>query len=115
MTELAQRTRLFALRVLRIADRLPRSPGSRAIAGQLARSGTSLVANYRAALRARSAAEFRAKLQIAMEEADETHFWIGLIKEAGYLPANSLDQIDDEANQLTAIFVASLKTARSAR
>ena len=112
MTELVQRTRAFALKCLRVADELPRYSGARAIAGQLARSGTSVAANYRAAQRSRSHAEFRSKLQIAMEEVDESHFWIGLIAEAGYLPRASVAKLEGEANELTAIFVASLKTAR---
>jgi four helix bundle protein len=112
MSDLVRRTRVFALRCLKIADDMPRFPGGRAIAHQLARSGPSTAANYRAAQRARSKAEFRAKLQIAMEEADECHFWIGLASEAGYLPPAALKQLEDEANELTAIFVASLKTAR---
>jgi four helix bundle protein len=112
MNDLVRRTRSFALRCLRVADELPRFPGSKAIAHQLARSGTSTVANYRAAQRARSKAEFRAKLQIALEEADECHFWIGLAIEAGYLPAESLKTLEQEADELTAILVSCLKTAR---
>jgi four helix bundle protein len=112
MTELVRRTRAFALSFLRLADELPRYAGARAIASQLARSGTSVAANYRASQRARSRAEFRAKLQIAMEEVDESHFWIGLITDAGYLPPNSLAKLEREAYELTAIMVASLKTAR---
>ncbi len=112
MSDLVHRTRAFALRCLKIADDLPRFPGARAIAHQLARSGTSTAANYRAAQRARSKAEFRAKLQIAMEEADECHFWLGLAAEGGYLPPAALKPLDQEANELTAILVACLKTAR---
>ncbi len=114
MSDLVRRTRLFALRCLKIADELPRFPGSRAIAHQLARSGTSTAANYRAAQRARSKAEFRAKLQIAMEEADECHFWLGLAAEAGYLPPAALKAAEQEAHELAAILVASLKTSRRA-
>ena len=112
MSDLVRRTRAFALRCLRVADELPRYPGARAIASQLSRSGTSTAANYRAAQRARSKAEFRAKLQIALEEVDESHFWLGLAEEAGYLPAESLQKLAQEANELTAILVACLKTAR---
>ncbi len=91
MTDLVRRTRVFALHGLRVADELPRHPGARAIAHRLARSGTSTAANYRAAQRARSKAEFRAKLQIAIEEADECHFWLGLAAGAGYVPPTSLE------------------------
>jgi four helix bundle protein len=92
---------------------LPRFPGARAIAHQLAAIGSSTAANYRAAQRARSKAEFKAKLQIAMEEADESHFWLGLALEGGYLPPDVVKPLEQEANELTAIFVASLKTARA--
>lgn len=112
MSDLVRRTRAFALDCLRIADELPRYPGARAIAHQLAKSGSSTAANYRAAQRARSKAEFRAKLQIALEEADECHFWLGLATEAGYLAPTTLSRITKEADELTAILVACLKTAR---
>ncbi len=112
MPDLLRRTRAFALRCLKLSDELPRFPGARAIAHQLARSGTSTAANYRAAQRARSKAEFKAKLQIAMEEADECHFWLGLAAEAGYVAPGSICELDNEANELTAILVACLKTAR---
>jgi len=112
MNNLVHRTRAFALRCLQVADELPGRPGARAIAAQLSRSGTSTAANYRAAQRARSKAEFRSKLQIVMEEVDESHFWLGMIAEAGYLSATSLEALTQEAHELTAILVTSLKTAR---
>jgi len=112
MSDLVPRTRAFALRCLKVADSLPRKPGAIAIAHQLARSGTSTAANYRAAQKARSKAEFKAKLQIAMEEADETQFWLGLAAETGYLPGELLHSLIQESCELTAILVASLKTAR---
>src|ERR1700743_3620280 len=109
MSDLVPRTRAFALQCLKVADSLPRKPGAIAVAHQLARSGSSTAANYRAAQRARSKAEFRAKLQIAMEEADECHFWLGLATEAGYLPPTTLDKLVREADELTAILVSCLK------
>ena len=112
MVDLVGRTRRFALRCLKAADALPRNAGARAISSQLARSGTSTAANYRAAQVARSKAEFCAKLQIALEEADETQFWLGLAAEAEYLPAAMLQGLTQEAAELTAILVASLKAAR---
>jgi four helix bundle protein len=115
MVELVGRTRKFALRCLKAADSLPRSAGAKAISLQLAKSGTSTAANYRAPQVARSKAEFCAKLQIAREEADETQFWLGLIAEAEYLPAESLRPLTQEAVELTAILVAILKTARRNR
>jgi four helix bundle protein len=112
MNELVPRTRKFALRCLQVADSLPYKPGTKAIAAQLARSATSVSANYRSARRGRTKAEFCSKLNIAMEEADETHFWLGLISEGGYVPAAKLADLVQEADELTAILVASLKTAR---
>jgi four helix bundle protein len=115
VSDLVPRTRAFALRCLKVADSLPRKPGAIAIAHQLARSGTSTAANYRAAQKGRSPAEFKAKLQIAMEEADETQFWLGLAADTGYLPAEMLSSLTQEAREITAILVASLKTARQVR
>ena len=94
---------------------MPAKTGARAISFQLSRSGTSVAANYRAARRARSKAEFLAKLQITLEEADETHFWLGLAVEGGYLSPRQLGNLIQEADELTAMLVASLKTARKAR
>ena len=88
-------------------------PGSRAISSQLARSATSAAANYRAARRGRSKAEFIAKLQIALEEADESHFWLGLAVDGNYLPDVRIKLLLKEADELTAMLVASLKTART--
>jgi len=115
MSELLPRSRAFALRCLQVADALPSKAGARAIASQLARSGTSVAANYRAARRSRSKAEFCSKLNVALEEADESHFWLGLVVESGYLPAAKLRELLQEADELTAILVASLKTARHNR
>ena len=112
MSELLPRTRKFALRCLQVADALPYKPGAKAIASQLARSATSVAANYRAAKRARTKLEFCSKLNIALEEADESHFWLGLISEGGYLPDAKLVELAKEADEITAILVASLKTAR---
>jgi len=112
MSELLPRTRKFALRCLQVADSLPYKPGAKAIAAQLARSATSVAANYRSARRGRTKLEFCSKLNIALEEADEAHFWLGLIAEGGYLPATKLAELVKEADELTAILVASLKTAR---
>jgi four helix bundle protein len=112
MSELLQRTRSFALRCLRVADSMPSKPGSRVIASQLARSGTSVASNYRAARRGRSKAGFCSKIGIALEEADESHFWLSLITDGGYLPAATVIELVGEADQLTAMLAASLKTAR---
>jgi four helix bundle protein len=78
----------------------------------LAPSATSVAANYRAARRGRSKAEFLSKLQIALEEADASHFWLGLAVDGGYINAEKTHPLIREADELTAMLVASLKTAR---
>jgi four helix bundle protein len=112
--ELKVRTKRFALRVLKLVDALPENVSGRALANQLVRSGTSVGANYRAACRGRSKADFLARLAIAEEEADETCYWLELITESQMLPANRISPLLDEADQLTRILVASIKTARAA-
>jgi four helix bundle protein len=114
MSELLPRTRQFALQCLQVADGMSTRPGARAVSSQLARSATSVAANYRAARRGRSKAEFLSKLQIALEEADESHFWLGLAVDGGYLNAEKMQPLIREADELTAMLVASLKTARRA-
>lgn len=113
--DLLGRTKAFALRILRLAEALPKSLSGRTLAGQFARSGTSVAANYRAARRGRSKAEFIAKLSIAHEEADETCFWLELIQDAGMLTPGRLQGIRKEADEITAMLVASLKTAKANR
>jgi four helix bundle protein len=113
--DLRVRTKDFALRVIRLCRELPRSDEGQVIGRQLLRSATSVGANYRAACRARSRAEFIAKLGIVLEEADETVFWLELLSEAETGKAASLPLLIAEANQLTAIFVTSLCTTKSNR
>ena len=103
--------RLFALRMLRLADSLPRSATGRVLATQVAKCGTSVAANYRAACKGRSKAEFVAKLGVAEEEADESQFWIEIVMEAKLVSASRLDPLLVEARELTAILAASRKTA----
>src|SRR5205807_3591969 len=98
--ELKDRTKDFALRILKLVAALPKSIEGRAIANQLVRSGTSVAANYRSACRARSRAEFIAKLGVVLEEADETLLWLELIIAGKILPANRVDQLLNEANEL---------------
>ncbi|HTS38610.1 MAG TPA: four helix bundle protein [Candidatus Solibacter sp.] len=109
--DLRERTKQLALRVIRLYRMLP--PGEEArILGKLLRSGTSVGANYRAACRARSKAEFIAKLGIVLEEADETVFWLELLIEAGIGNAERVQPLLKEADELTSIFVSSLCTAK---
>ena len=109
--ELKNRTKQFALRVMRLVDALPNTPKGRAIASQLVRSGTSVAANYRAACRARSPAEFISKIGVVGEEADETALWLELIVEDKLLPENKIASLLKEANELTAIMAASYISA----
>jgi four helix bundle protein len=110
--DLRDRTKKFALRVLKLRDSLPKTEGARAISRQLLCSGTSVAANYRAAGRARSRAEFVAKMGVVVEEADESVFWLELLVESGMIAKARLNDLVAEANELVSIFVASQKTAR---
>ena len=113
MTEddLKKRTKRFALRVLKLVAALPRTIAGRTIGNQLARSGTSVPANYRAACRARSKAEFISKLGVVEEEADETAFWLKMIIEAELLRRGLVEPLWNEANELVAIMTSSRKSA----
>jgi four helix bundle protein len=106
------RTKDFALRVLRLYRSLPRTEEARIIGTQLLRSSTSIGANYRAACRGRSRAEFAAKLGIVLEEADETLFWLELFQEGNVFPAEKMRDLLQEANELVSIFVSSVRSAR---
>jgi four helix bundle protein len=106
------RTKNFALRVIRLYRCLPRTQEARILGTQLLRSSTSIGANYRAACRGRSRAEFVAKLGIVLEEADETVFWLELFRDGNIFPAEKLNDLVREANELTAIFVSSVRSAR---
>jgi len=108
---LKKRTKEFALGVIRVVGALPPTIAGKNIGNQIMRSGTSVAANYRAACRARSRAEFAAKLGTVVEEADETAFWLEIIDEAGILPKERIELLLKEANELSAIFVSSRKTA----
>ena len=111
--ELKSRTKKFGLRVMKLVGALPENSVARAIGAQLIRSGTSVGANYRAACRGRSKAEFIAKLGIVVEEADESAYWLELIIEGELLATNLVEPLLQEANELTAIMVASRKTTQS--
>jgi four helix bundle protein len=107
-----ERTKKFALRIIRVIRSLPPGMEGRVICHQLLRSGISVAANYRAVCRSRSRAEFLAKLSIVIEEADESAFWLELLGDAGLISAAKLKELKSEANQLVAIFNASRVTAR---
>lgn len=112
--EMIARTKQFALRIMKLVGALPKTVQGRAIASQLMRSGTSVAANYRAACRSRSKAEFIAKLGIVEEEADEAAFWLELIIEGALLTAPQIQPLLTEALELVAMTAAAKKTASSA-
>jgi len=107
------RTRELALRVVKLASSLPRTRIGDVFARQLVRCGTSVPANYRSACRARSHAEFLAKLGVVEEEADETVFWIELAADAGLIARPRVADLLREGNEILAIVTASRKTAKS--
>jgi four helix bundle protein len=111
--ELKLRTKKFSLEIIELVEKLPNSIACRTISNQIIRSGTSVGANYRAVCRARSDREFVSKMNIVLEEADETVFWLEIIVEKKWLNESETLKILDEGNQLTAIFVSSLKTVNS--
>nr|WP_294788471.1 four helix bundle protein [uncultured Flavobacterium sp.] len=111
--EMKVRTKKFSLMVIDLAETMPNTNVIRSITSQIVRSGTSVGANYRAVCRARSDKEFIAKMNIVLEEADETLFWLEIIKEKMWLAKEELEIALKEANELTAIFVSSLKTVNN--
>ncbi len=113
--DLKLRTKRFSLRILDVVDALPGTVKGRAIAGQLVRSGMSTGANYRAACRARSKAEFIAKLGTVIEEADETAFWLELIMDGDILARENVTPLWNEANEIVSIMTSSRKTAEQNR
>jgi four helix bundle protein len=111
--ELKKRTKKFALRILKLVAALPNTVQGRTIGGQLARAGTSVGSNYRAACRSRSRAEFIARIGVVLEEADESAYWLELIIEGQLLPAQLVQSLLNEANVLTGIMATSRITASS--
>jgi four helix bundle protein len=105
--DLKKRTKLFALRILKLGAALPPSIEGKIIRGQLVRDGTSVGANYRAACRGRSRAEFIAKMGVVEEESDESAFWLELIIESAFLSEDRVKPLLDEANELTRIMASS--------
>jgi four helix bundle protein len=111
--QLRDRTKLFALRIIRLFRSLPYKPDAQVLGKQLLRCGTSVAANYRAVCRARSKAEFVARIGIVVEEADETILWLELLTESGIISQEKTRELLTEARELTAIFTSSQHTARS--
>jgi four helix bundle protein len=113
--KLQDRTKQFAIQIIQTFSSLPKTEVARIIGRQFLRSGTSAAANYRAACRARSLADFISKLSVVLEEADETLFWLDLLTDSKIMSPASLKSIRDECSQLVKIFSSSLATAKSNR
>jgi len=109
------RTKQFAIRIVSVVRSLPRTREGDVIGKQLLRCGTAVAANYRAVCRSRSKAEFISKINIVVEEADETVFWLELLAETSVVPTGKLSLLHKEANELLAICAASLSTAKNNR
>lgn len=111
--ELRTRTRAFSLRVVKLVQTLPKNMIADVLGKQVLRCATSVGANYRAACRAQSGAMFITKLSIVVEEADETVYWLELIRDAGLVKPELLAELIDEAEQILKIMASSRKTARN--
>jgi four helix bundle protein len=110
--QLKARSKKFAVEIVNMFQTLPKTDEARVLGKQMLRSGTSVAANYRAACRGRSKAEFVAKIGIVVEESDETVFWLEMLTESNIVPLEKVDQMLREANELLAIFAASYHTAK---
>ncbi|MCF8319661.1 MAG: four helix bundle protein [Flavobacterium sp.] len=110
--ELKNRTKKYSIAILDLVEMLPNTISGRAVSNQIVRSGTSVGANYRAVCRARSDREFIAKMSIVIEESDETLFWLEIILQKEWVNKSQVDGIWKEGNELTAIFVSSMKTIK---
>ena len=110
--EFKRRTKAFALRIVRLVEALPKSRTADVIGKQLLRCGTSVGANYRAACRAKSQADFIAKMGIVEEECDESIYWMEILVEAGLMDEKHVNELKSEANEILSMVVSSIKTAR---
>jgi len=112
--DLKRRTKQFALDVIRYVRTLPNTDEARAIGHQLLRSGSGVASNYRSACRARSRAEFVARIGVALDEADESALWFEILTESGISPVRDAFKLRQESDELSAIFAASSITAKAA-
>jgi four helix bundle protein len=110
--ELRHRTKKFAIRIVKLYRALPKAQDAQVLGKQVLRSGTAVAANYRAACRSRSRAEWIAKIGLVVEEADETLFWLEMLVECGVVRGERLNGLMKEADELTALFTASHQTAK---
>ncbi len=113
--EMKLRTKKFALRIIKLVESLENTRTSEIIGRQPLRSGTSVGANYRAACRAKSTADFISKLSIVEEEADESIYWIEMLVESNQIRQNLVEKLLDEANQILSIIVKAIKTSKENR
>ena len=111
-TKMQGRTKAFAVQVVKFYGKLPKSEEARVLGRQLLRSGTSVAANYRAACRAKSDADFISKMGTVVEETDETNFWFELLEESGVCTGSVVQPLKTEADELLRICSASLHTAK---
>ena len=111
--KLKKRTKDFAIRIVKIYRVLPNTGEAKVIGNQFLRSGTAIAANYRASCRARSTAEFIAKIGVVVEEADETVFWLEMLVDCEIFPESKMKDLIQESNELLAIFAASQITAKT--
>ena len=106
-----KRTKAFSLRVIKLFQSLPNTVEAQILGKQVLRSATSVAANYRAACRGRSTAEFAAKIGVALDEADESQFWLELLEESGIVPSERLIQLRQEVGAITAILTSIRKSS----
>ena len=111
--DLRDRTKQFALRVIRVFSALPKSVETHVLGKQVLRSGTSVGAHYREAYRSRSQAEYISKMEVGLQELEETSYWLELLADSGIVKAPRLANLRDEATELTAIFASCSKSAKN--
>jgi four helix bundle protein len=113
--EMKKRTKAYALAIIRFVQTLPGTPTARLIGNQLLKCGTSVGANYRASCRAKSRADFIAKMGIVEEEADESVYWMEVLVDSGIVSSSAVAELCDEGQQIVAIVVSSINTARGTK
>ena len=109
---LEERTKRFHIEVIRLCEKLPKNATGFETAKQIIRSAGSVAANYRASRRAKSKSDFIYKIQIVLEESDESNYWLTIIKESGLIVNSQIDYLIKESNELTAIFAATCRTVK---
>ncbi|HTG17769.1 MAG TPA: four helix bundle protein [Blastocatellia bacterium] len=113
--DMKKRTKAYALAIIRFVQTLPATPTARLIGNQLLKCGTSVGANYRASCRAKSRADFIAKMGIVEEEGDESLYWMELLVDSGIVSSSAVAELCDEGDQIVAIVVSSINTARGTK